>query len=171
MTDRHHCILALDPSLIETGYAIIDGENHHVQHYGTIPTKQSHTMQRRLGDIGTAIADLITRYHPTDVALELPFVGQNRNTALTLGAVRGVVLYLAEQHHLPAHEYTTFQIKTAMTGVQTAGKAQVRAMVSRLTNAHPRNDNESDAIATGLTHVRHAKFLRALRTKKTCTSQ
>lgn len=36
--------------------------------------------------------------------MELPFVGHNRPTALTLDAVRGVLLYLAELHDLRIYE-------------------------------------------------------------------
>ena len=146
--------LALDPSLAETGFAVLDLETGHIVISGSIPISRRLPEQKRLATLATATLRLIRRHKPTEVAIERPFVGQNRLTALTLGAVRGILLYLGEQRGLLVHEYSASQVKSAMTSVPTATKAQVQVMIQRLTSLSVTNHNESDAIAVGLTHLR-----------------
>lgn len=147
-------ILALDPSLAETGFAVLDATTTRVLAHGTVPTDRRHSDPQRLATLATALVDLLARHTPADLATELPFVGHNHQTALTLGAVRGVVLYIAHRHGLQIYEYTTSQIKTAMTSNPTASKTQVQRMVQRFTGISITNHNESDAVAIGLTHLR-----------------
>lgn len=151
-------LLALDPSLAETGFAVLDITTETVLSRGTIPINRRQAHSKRLSALADAIRKLIRSQRPTEAAIELPFVGHNRSTALTLGAVRGVLLYLTELHRLPVHEYTTTQIKSAITGNPTASKHQVQQMVRRLTGLTVTNHNESDAIATALTHLRYRHF-------------
>lgn len=154
-------LLALDPSLSETGFAVLDIATEHVVAHGTIPTKRTLPDYKRLATLAAATLELIRQHTPTEFAIERPFVGHNRMTALTLGAVRGVLLYLAEEHAILIHEYTPSQIKSAVTSASNAGKPQVLAMIRRLTGLPIQNHNESDAIAVGLTHL-HSRRLAAL---------
>src|SRR5574337_598050 len=154
-------LLALDPSLAETGFAVLDMATKQVVVHGTIPTRKTLPTHKRLAIIARALPELIRQHAPTELAIERPFVGHNRMTALTLGAVRGVLLYLAEDHALRICEYTPSQIKTAVTGVANAGKPQVQAMIHRFTGLSIQNDNESDAIAVGLTHL-HSRWLNTI---------
>jgi crossover junction endodeoxyribonuclease RuvC len=163
------CALALDPSLQETGFAVLDTATGRLLAHGVIPTRHRSPLQTRLATIAAAVLDLIHQHAPTDLAIERPFVGRNRTTALTLGAVRGLLLYLAEREGLAVYEYTTSQIKTAITSNPTASKLQVQNMLARLTHFTGRNTNESDAIAVGLTHLRYrrAPLLRPRRAQGT----
>ncbi len=156
-------ILALDPSLAETGFALLDASTERVLAHGTIPTTRRHSDQQRLATLAMALINLIRTHEPEELATELPFVGHNRRTALTLGAVRGVVLYIAQSHGFRVYEYTTSQIKSAMTSNPTASKSQVQHMIRRFTGLSIANHNESDAIAAGLTHLRSRKLGAILR--------
>lgn len=155
-------VLALDPSLAETGFAVLDIPDERILAHGTIPTQRHLTEPQRLTILGKKILDLIRHHAPTELAIERPFVGHNRSTALILGGVRGVLLYLAETQGLQIHEYTTTQVKNAMTGNPTATKTQVQYMIIRLTGSTPTNHNESDAIAVGLTHLRYQRIPKAI---------
>lgn len=154
-------LLALDQSLAETGFAVLDMATEHVVAHGTIPTRKTLPIHKRLAIIAAALLELIRQHAPTELAIERPFVGHNRMTALTLGAVRGVLLYLAEDNALRICEYTPSQIKSAVTSASNAGKPQVLAMIRRLTGLPIHNDNESDAIAVGLTHL-HSRWLGSI---------
>lgn len=164
-------VLALDPSLAETGFAVLNIPDERILAHGTIPTKRHLTEPQRLTILGKTILDLIRHHTPTELAIELPFVGHNRSTALILGGVRGVLLYLAEIQGLQIHEYTTTQVKNAMTSNPTATKTQVQYMIIRLTGSTPTNHNESDAIAVGLTHLRHRRFSKPISQQSTTQSR
>lgn len=125
----------------------------------TIPTSPE---QDRLRVLQDGLAKLLKKLKPADLALELPFVGVNPDTALKLGGVRGLILALANSHHLRVYEYTTFEVKQAVSGNKTADKEQVQKMVKRLTGIAVANDNISDAIAVGLCHLRHRKLQRTM---------
>ena len=146
------CTLALDPSLANTGFAVLDSAGR-VLASGSIPTNRRLPEQQRLSILANGILALLREHKPADLALERPFVGLNRATALTLGAVRGVLLYLAESRSLRAHEYTPAQVKRAVTSNPAATKNQVQRLVRAITGLTITNDNESDAIAVGLTHL------------------
>lgn len=154
--------LALDPSLAETGVALVDQQTERVVTTLAIKTNSAHPEQDRLQVLQESLAKLIKKLKPVDLAIELPFVGINPDTALKLGGVRGMILTLANLHHLRVHEYTTFEVKQAVSGNRTADKEQVRQMVKRLTGIYVANDNISDAVAVGLCHLRHCRFEQAL---------
>lgn len=80
-------LLALDPSLAETGFAVLDITTGTVLNRGTIPTDRRQPDSKRLSALAQATRRLIRSQRPTGAAMELPFVGHNRPTALTLGAV------------------------------------------------------------------------------------
>ncbi len=155
--------LALDPSLAETGVAILDQRTEQVITTLAIKTNPAHPEQDRLRVLQEGLVRLIKKLKPVDLAIELPFVGVNPDTALKLGGVRGMILTLANLHHLRVYEYTTFEVKQAVSGNKTADKEQVRRMVKRLTGISVANDNISDAIAVGLCHLRHRKVQQAVR--------
>jgi crossover junction endodeoxyribonuclease RuvC len=56
---------------------------------------------------------------------------------------------------LPVQTYTPSEVKAAVTGSGTAGKAQVTAMVTRLLglDAPPRPADAADALALAICHV------------------
>lgn len=127
-----------------------------------IRTNPAHPEQQRLKVLQEGLARLIERFRPAEVAIELPYVGVNPATALKLGGVRGLILALANQKRLQVYEYTTFQVKQAVTGSKGADKEQVRKMVERIVRRRVTNHNISDAIAVGLCHLRHRRWEEAV---------
>ncbi len=146
-------LVALDPSLTDTGYAVLDPDTRDVVATGTVHTRPRTDTGTRLLALGRQLETLIRRHRPAALAIERPFVGPNRTTALTLGAVRGVILYLCAKAGLPAHEYSTGHVKETLTGRPTGSKTQVAHMVQALTGHRPATHHESDAIAVGLAHL------------------
>ena len=90
-------ILALDPSLRSTGYAILEGtaEKPAVLASGTIKNPASRTSQDCLIEIHDRLSELISQHSPTALAIELIIYVQNTRTAVILGAARGVALLAA----------------------------------------------------------------------------
>jgi crossover junction endodeoxyribonuclease RuvC len=111
-----------------------------------------------LEQLHQGIVELITRHHPTALALESAFYQKNVRTTLVLGHARGVVLLAAQQAGLEIHEYAPATVKKTVAGAGAARKAQVAAMVARLLRLRhpPRPADAADGVAVALTHILHA---------------
>ena len=155
--------LALDPSLSETGYAVMKKDE--VIEFGTLKFNGTQPEASKLRGLSEGLKKIIQKYDPQELAIELPFVGKNPDTAIKLGGVRGVILELAEASGLKIYEYTTFEIKKAVTSNPVAGKEQVNRMVETITGIKTGNYNISDAIAVGLCHSANMRFLKAIGNK------
>ena len=154
-------LLALDPSLRATGYAILEGtaDKPVVVASGTIQNPQSRPAPACLLEIHDRLQELIERHAPQELAIELIIYVQNTRTAIVLGGARGVALLVAARAGLTVHEYPPKLVKKAATGKGAARKEQVtfmtRALFGLLHNPKP---DEADALAVGLTHLRRTAF-------------
>ena len=150
-------ILAIDPGFARLGVAIIEKKQHKevVLFSCCITTLKKDPFAERLFFIGNEIKKIIKKYSPQSLAIETLLFNTNQKTALKVSEARGVVIYEAVQHKLPVYEYTPLQVKMAITGYGRATKPQVTEMVIRilpLDTSKERRDDETDAIAIGLTH-------------------
>ncbi|MBI4757482.1 MAG: crossover junction endodeoxyribonuclease RuvC [Chloroflexi bacterium] len=156
--------LGIDPGTASTGYGLVEanGEELRLVAYGVISTLPETPMPQRLRGIHDALAELITRYQPSQLAVEELFFNRNARTALAVGQARGVVLLAAAEAGLPVGEYTPLEVKQAIVGYGRAQKAQVQRMICLLLNlaAAPQPDDATDALAVAVCH------LFALRGKK-----
>jgi len=152
--------LALDPSLSQTGYAVMK-EDEVIAH-GTLKSKDSQPEGLRLYGLVEQLKKIIQRFKLQDLAIEAPFVGINPSTAIKLGGVRGVILELAAANCIDIYEYTTFEIKKALTNNHIADKEQVNKMVEIITGLETGNYNISDAVAIGLCHAAKMRFKKAI---------
>ncbi len=154
-------ILALDPSLRATGYAILEGtaEKPTVLTSGTIKNPAARPSQDCLIEIHDRLAELISQYCPTALAIELIIYVQNTRTAVILGAARGAALLAAARGGLTINEYPPKLVKKSATGKGAAKKEQVAFMTRALFGLrHNPAPDEADALAVGLTHLRRAAF-------------
>jgi len=154
-------ILALDPSLRATGYAVLEGtaEKPVVLASGTIKNPASRPSQDCLIEIHDHLSELISQHSPEALAIELIIYVQNTRTAVILGAARGAALLAAARAGLPIHEYPPKLVKKSATGKGAAKKEQVAFMTRALFGLrHNPAPDEADALAVGLTHLRRAAF-------------
>jgi crossover junction endodeoxyribonuclease RuvC len=150
-------ILAVDPSLRSTGYAILAAEatSQHCLAFGVIPNPPHRSQPECLLLIRNTLANLIRRFQPVSAAVEGVIFVQSYRTAITLGAARGAALIAMAEAGLAVHEYAPRRVKQAVVGRGGAGKDQVAFMVRALlglTETPPAD--AADAIAVGLTHLR-----------------
>jgi crossover junction endodeoxyribonuclease RuvC len=161
-------VLAIDASLRSTGVAVLDADNGKIEarYFGIIHNPSSLLFSACLLEIRQRVADLIRTYHPDCCALESVIYVQSYKTAITLGAARGSAIMTAAEHGLPIFEYAPKRIKQATVGRGAADKSQVAYMVRALLGLTetPGND-EADALAIGLTHVRAQETARLGLTK------
>jgi len=148
-------LLALDPALRNSGYAILDknGTRMHAVSYGVIRNKAHLSMPGCLVEIHRQIDELIRLHSPEACAVEGLIYVQNTRTAITLGAARGSALLAAAQHGLAIYEYPPRRVKQAIVGQGGAQKAQIGFMVRSILGLEETPDiDAADALAIGLTH-------------------
>ena len=164
-------ILAVDPSLRGTGYAILEESGSRVRclGYSVIHNKASISQEGCLMAIYETLSTVIDKFQPQALAIEKVIYVQSFPTAIILGAARGVAVLISAQKGLTIHEYPPKRIKQAVVGRGAASKDQVAFMIRALlglTETPP--SDAADAIAIGLTHLRTASspILKITTTKK-----
>jgi crossover junction endodeoxyribonuclease RuvC len=150
-------ILAVDPSLRGTGFAILEesGKTTRCLEYSVIKNHASLSQEGCLLAIHEALGLAIKRHEPTALAIEKVIFVQSYATAIILGAARGVAVLAAAQRGLTVYEYPPKRVKQAVVGKGAASKDQVAFMIRALlglTETPP--SDAADAIAIGLTHLR-----------------
>jgi crossover junction endodeoxyribonuclease RuvC len=164
-------VLAIDPSLRGTGYAIVEnvsiksgaaggGRNGQPAaaracEYGTIKNRSDLLASSCLVAIHDRLVELIHAHEPDCCAVEGVIFVQSYKTAITLGAARGAAILAAAERGLPIHEYAPRAVKQAVVGRGGADKHQVAFMVRALLGlTETPAPDAADALAIGLTHLR-----------------
>jgi len=155
-TPRHTRIIGIDPGYDRCGFAIIERDiarNETLIHSECFETTARSPFLKRLHDVGSRFAQLISIHKPTVCAIEKVYFTTNQKTAMRVAEVRGVLLFLATQHKQTVFEYTPNEIKVAIAGDGSADKKQVIFMIPKLLRIEHTisRDDEYDAIATALT--------------------
>lgn len=148
-------VLAIDPALRNTGYAIVqrEGKDFRALAYGTISNPPKLLQSGCLVAIREAIHTIIDKHQPDCCAVEGVIYVQSYKTAIIMGAARGAAVLTAAEHGLPIYEYAPKRIKQAVVGKGAADKQQVAFMVRALLKLTETPDPDAaDALAIGLAH-------------------
>lgn len=154
-------ILGIDPGLLHTGWAIIDvaGSTRKYIASGVILPPTKIDFAERLAFIFNGINELCENFKPDECSIEIIFVNKNSKTTLLLGHARAAAITAVAVRNIPVFEYEPNKVKKALTGVGHADKEQIYKMLSiLLPNAHPKTNDESDAIAIALTHSNTSRY-------------
>ncbi len=147
------------------GYGLVQdtGGALEVIDYGVLTTLAETSTPQRLQTLYKGLMDLIQRYQPSEMAVEL-FVARNLRTALSVGQARGIALLAAAHGNLPVYEYTPLQVKRRASGYGRGAKKQVQEMVRiQLGLASiPEPDDAADALAVALCHIGEKRLKRFL---------
>lgn len=168
MTPPNRVAIGFDTSLRSTGVGVViaEGNARRALHYAPIRVPQTRPMSEALALLDAEVARLLERYQPTEAALEGVFYAKNARTAMILCHARGVVVANCAKRGIPICEYSPAEVKRAVTGVGSAEKAQVQAMVARILALPPPIQNDAaDALAIALAHLNRTTGVLALRPK------
>jgi crossover junction endodeoxyribonuclease RuvC len=159
-------ILGIDPGTLITGYGIIacNGSHFELREMGVLKQSGKKDNYIRLQQIYKKVENLITRYQPTEFAIEAPFFGKNVQSMLKLGRAQGVAIAAAISAGLPVTEYSPKKVKQSITGNGNADKEQVWKMLQRLLSLKeaPQYYDATDALAVAVCH--HFQDRPALKT-------
>jgi crossover junction endodeoxyribonuclease RuvC len=148
-------VLAIDPSLRSTGYAVIEkvGTKMTALEYGTIKNAANLLQTGCLVAIHERVRALIEKHQPECAAFESVIFVQSMKTAIVLGTARGAALLAAAQRGLTIHEYAPRRVKQGVVGHGGAQKGQVAFMVRALLGlTETPTSDAADALAIGITH-------------------
>lgn len=150
-------ILGIDPGLANTGWGVVEtrGPVCRARAYGCVTTHSSEPIDQRLGKIFDEVSRAIEAYHPTELAIEKIFFGENVRSAIATAQARGAAIVACAQAGLAVGEYTPMQIKQAVVGTGAADKRQVIYMVRTVLKLDhdPRPDHAADALAAAVCHA------------------
>jgi crossover junction endodeoxyribonuclease RuvC len=151
-------VLAIDPGYGRCGWAILEKNNKNkisLIACDVIVTNPGVNIPERLLELYEAIAYLIKKYKPNDLAIESLFWFKNKKTAINVAQARGVIIVAAKNNNLNVYEYTPLQVKQAVVGYGKATKQQVQVMIKHHLGKSCiiNQDDTSDAVAIGLTHL------------------
>lgn len=153
-------ILAVDPSLRSTGYAVMErglgGSGRSAVRaitWGTIKNSPALLQTGCLVAIHETILEVIEKFAPSVAAFEAVIFVQSYKTAIVLGCARGAALLAAAGKGLAIYEYPPRRVKQAVVGRGGADKAQVAFMVRAMLGlSETPAPDAADALAVGLAH-------------------
>lgn len=149
-------ILGIDPGTIVMGYGLItvQGSNVSLLELGVLKPGSMKDSYKKLQLIFNTVSGLITKYQPTDFAIEAPFFGKNVQSMLKLGRAQGVAIAAAMRHGLEVTEYSPKKVKQSVTGNGNADKEQVMKMLQTLLSfkESPKHYDATDALAVAMCH-------------------
>lgn len=157
-------VLAIDPAVRNTGFAVIEGDQHKQSaiDYGVISIPTKIPQSGALSAVRTGLSNLITQYRPDVVAVEGIIYVQSVRTAISMGAARAVALIAAADAGLEVYEYAPKKIKKAVVGNGNADKAQVAFMVRALLELSETPPHDAaDAIAIAVAHLSSSDPIKA----------
>ncbi|MEO8293692.1 MAG: crossover junction endodeoxyribonuclease RuvC [Actinomycetota bacterium] len=158
-------VLGVDPGLAKTGLAVLGrrGRTATILWTDTVLTAARTPEADRLRIIGAAVREAIASFRPGSVGVERVMFGNNKLSALSVARATGVIMMIAAEAGLPVEEYVPLEVKSAVTGLGSADKHQVRDALIRVhgLSGVPRQPDAVDAVAVALCHLTRSR-LRAL---------
>lgn len=151
-------VLGIDPGLTRCGVGVVEGVPGRpckLIAYYVVYTEPDDDIALRLLHLDRSLADLVAEHRPDGVAVERVFSQHNVRTVMGTAQASAVAILAGSRARLPVQTYTPSEVKAAVTGSGTAGKAQVTAMVTRLLGLDepPRPADAADALALAICHV------------------
>src|SRR5215475_14530728 len=137
-------VVGVDPGVTATGFGVLELQSGGVAvvDAGVISTSATQVLEARLNAIHRAIHRLIEAQKPTLLIVEDLYTEYKfPRTAVLMGHARGVIYLAARQLGVPVVALAPSEVKRAVTGNGSAGKAQVQRAVQTVlglaTAPHP----------------------------------
>ncbi|GLY96019.1 crossover junction endodeoxyribonuclease RuvC [Actinoplanes sp. NBRC 103695] len=151
-------VLGIDPGLTRCGVGVVEGVPGRpckLVAYYVVYTEPTDDIALRLLHLDSSLADLVAEHKPDSVAVERVFSQHNVRTVMGTAQASAVAILSGSRAGLPVQTYTPSEVKAAVTGSGTAGKAQITAMVTRLLSLDepPRPADAADALALAICHI------------------
>ena len=122
-------VLGVDPGVAKLGLAVVgrEGRRPVLVWSDTVRTSPSTPESERLGALAAAVRAAMGAHDLTGVAIERVAFNRNQVSALTVARATGAVMVVAAEAGVHVEEYSPTEVKSAVTGMGNADKAQVHA--------------------------------------------
>lgn len=143
-------ILGIDPGLERTGYGIIVAPHGRVLDAGLFRSSTKAPLPERLTELAAGLEEVIAEHRPGLVAVEDLYAHyKHPRTAILMGHVRGVLLYIAARNGIDVINLPSTRVKRFLTGNGHASKDQMqRAIMTTLSLPRlPEPSDVADALA------------------------
>jgi crossover junction endodeoxyribonuclease RuvC len=152
-------VLGIDPGLTRCGFGLIEGSFEGVESFraaraGTIETDPKAPVEQRLRELHVELDALLKDLKPEAVVVERLFYQRNAKTAIPVAQASGVAIALAGIEGVAVRQFTSQEVKLAVSGYGAASKSQVQGMVARLCGLSeiPRPADAADALALAIAY-------------------
>lgn len=154
-------VLGIDPGLSRCGYGLVSGgpgERSEARAAGLLSTPVDLGLPDRLAMLWADLTELVSELRPEVVVVERVFFQTNVRTAMSVGQASGLALAVASTAGIPVAQYTSNEVKMAVTGDGSASKLQVAKMVATLAGMGEilRPADVTDALALAVCHLQCA---------------
>ena len=150
-------VLGIDPGLTRCGYGCVDESSGEQRAFaaGLITTPVDMSLPQRLALLRRELVSLMHELNPGAVVVERVLFQTNAMTAMSVGQASGLALATAAESNVEVAEYSSNEVKLAVTGYGSATKAQVQEMVAKLLGLSevPRPPDVADALALAVCHL------------------
>lgn len=140
-------LLAVDPALVKSGYALIN-KNKRIVEYGTIRTSKED--KTRLKTIFDEVSRLILIYKPEKAFVEQCYVNINRATSMLLTQAIAAVILAFQTNFIPYETVVPCHLKKVMVAHGHANKQQVMDFIKQNFSYKKLKEDEADAILLAL---------------------
>jgi len=121
-------VVGFDPSLKQTGYAIVK-DDFEIVTAGIIKTDQDESIEKRLYEIFFESDLIIQKFKPEFAVFEESFYHKNVKTTSILSMVRSAILVSCVKNNVKVKFFSPNLIKKSITGRGHSTKEQVQFMV------------------------------------------
>jgi crossover junction endodeoxyribonuclease RuvC len=149
--------MGVDPGLLDTGFGVLEAAGRGVVAVvdaGVVTTPSGQPLEARLDAIYAALRTLIEARRPAFLVVEDLYAEYRfPRTAILMGHARGVICLAARQLGVAVVTISPSEVKRAVTGNGSAGKAQVQRGVQTLLGLRdrPHPSHVADALGLALT--------------------
>jgi crossover junction endodeoxyribonuclease RuvC len=160
-------VLGVDPGVAKCGLAVVGREARRpvLIWCDTVRTDPAQDEADRLAALAAAVRAAIAAHRPAWVAIERVAFSRNTVSALRVARATGAAMVVAGEAGLPVDEYSPTEVKSVVTGMGDADKAQVQRALVRVHGLRgvPTQPDAADAVAVALTHLTGARLRTAAR--------
>jgi len=154
---KDRIILGIDPGTNLLGFGVVRVDANSKPNYvdmGVLDLRKIDSAYDKLECIFEKVGALCDLHHPSDLAIESPFMGKNAQVILKLGRAQGAAMVAALSRGVPVFEYAPRKAKMAICGNGAASKEQVALIVERTLgiNIESKYLDATDALAIAMCH-------------------
>jgi crossover junction endodeoxyribonuclease RuvC len=158
-------VLGIDPGLTRCGYGLVEGSFEGIESFralraGIIETDPGHTVEQRLSELFQELSRLVDEVQPDAVVVEKVFFMKNARTAIPVAQASGIAVGIAGSRGITVRQFTSQEMKLAVTGYGAASKEQIQGMVASLCNLSqaPKPADAADALALAICYFVNARM-------------